>query len=68
MAPVLKQQARTAELKTPLGKDKLAITRLDGSEGLSELFTFNIEALSDTEDVDFDKALGAKCNVTVTSS
>jgi type VI secretion system secreted protein VgrG len=68
MAPVLKQQARTAELKTPLGKDKLAITRLDGSEGLSELFTFNIEAFSETEDVDFDGALGAKCTVTVTSS
>jgi type VI secretion system secreted protein VgrG len=68
MAPVLKQQGRTAELKTPLGKDKLAITRLDGSEGLSELFTFNIEAFSDTEDVDFDGALGAKCTVTVTSS
>ena len=68
MAPVLKQQARTAELKTPLGKDKLAITRLDGSEGLSELFTFNVEALSGTEDLDFDGALGAKCTVTVTST
>jgi type VI secretion system secreted protein VgrG len=68
MAPVLKQKGRTAELKTPLGKDKLAITRLDGSEGLSELFTFNIEALSDTEDLDFDGALGAKCTVTVTSN
>jgi type VI secretion system secreted protein VgrG len=68
MAPVLKQQGRTAELKTPLGKDKLAITRLDGSEGLSELFTFNIEALSETENVDFDGALGAKCTVTVTSN
>jgi type VI secretion system secreted protein VgrG len=68
MAPVLKQQGRTAELKTPLGKDKLALSRLDGSEGLSELFTFNIEAYSESEDVDFDGALGAKCTVTVTSS
>jgi type VI secretion system secreted protein VgrG len=66
MAPVLKQKGRIAELKTPLGKDKLAITRLDGSEGLSELFTFNIEALSETEDVDFDGALGDECTVTVT--
>ena len=68
MAPVLKQQGRTAELKTPLGKDKLAISRFDGYEGLSELFTFDIEAFSDTADVDFDGALGAKCTVTVTSS
>ena len=68
MAPILKQQGRIAELKTPLGKDKLAITCFDGSEGLSELFTFNIEALSETEDVDFDGALGAKCTVTVTSN
>jgi type VI secretion system secreted protein VgrG len=68
MAPALKQQSRTAELKTPLGKDELVITRLDGSEGLSELFTFNIDALSETEDVDFDAALGAKCTVSVTSN
>jgi type VI secretion system secreted protein VgrG len=67
MARVLKQQSRIAELKTPLGKDELVLTRFDGSEGLSELFTFNIEALSETEDVDFDKALGAKCTVSVKS-
>jgi type VI secretion system secreted protein VgrG len=67
MALKLKQQSRVAELKTPLGKDKLVLTRFDGSEGLSELFTYNIEALSETEDIDFDQALGAKCTVSVKS-
>jgi type VI secretion system secreted protein VgrG len=65
MALGLKQQLRIAELKTPLGKDKLVLTRFDGSEGLGELFTYNIEALSATEITDFDKALGSKCTVSI---
>ena len=66
MALALKQQSRIAELKTLLGKDELVLTRFDGSEGLSELFTFNIEALSET-DINFDDVLGTKCTVSVQS-
>lgn len=67
MALVLKQQGRIAELKTQLGKDELVLTRFVGSEGLSELFTFDIEALSETENINFDQALGSKCTVSVNS-
>ena len=67
MALVLKQKSHIAELKTPLGKDELVLTRFVGSEGLSELFTYDIEALSETENINFDQALGAKCTVSVTS-
>lgn len=67
MALAVKQKSRIAELKTPLGKDELVLTRFDGSEGLSELFTYNIEALSETQDVNFDGALGGKCTVSVKS-
>ena len=67
MALGLKQKTRIAELKTPLGEDKLALTRFDGSEGLSELFAFNVEALSETEITNFDSALGAKCTVSIFS-
>ena len=67
MALVLKQKSHIAELKTPLGKDELVLTRFVGSEGLSELFTFDIEALSETENINFDQALGSKCTVSVTS-
>ena len=42
----LKQDTRIGELRTPLGKDKLVLTRFDGVEGLSELFEFRLEAVS----------------------
>ncbi|MEM1046329.1 MAG: type VI secretion system tip protein TssI/VgrG [Pseudomonadota bacterium] len=57
------QDTRIAVLTTPLGKDKLAITRFDGTEGLSELFECRIEAVSDDENINFDKALGRNASV-----
>jgi type VI secretion system secreted protein VgrG len=61
----LSQNTRICELTTPLGKDELVLTRLDGTEGLSELFEYRIEALSEKLDVDFDKAVGQQCGVKV---
>lgn len=63
----LTQDTRIGELKTPLGKDKLVLARFDGSEGLGELFEFRIEALSEDEDIDFDRAIGQNCSVTLKS-
>ena len=37
------QDTRIGELKTPLGSNKLVLTRFTGTEGLSELFDFQIE-------------------------
>ena len=45
MGEELTQDKRIASLTTPLGKDKLALTTFDGTEGLSELFEFCIDAL-----------------------
>jgi type VI secretion system secreted protein VgrG len=42
----LVQTGRSAELTTPLGKDVLVVTEFSASEGLSELFEYDIEALS----------------------
>ena len=60
----LKQETRVGELRTPLGKDKLVLTRFDGDEGLSELFEYRIEAVSRQEDINFDDAIGQNCSVT----
>ena len=60
----LKQDERFASLNTPLGKNKLALTRFEGYEGLSELFEFRVEALSKDGDIDFNQALGRTCCVT----
>ena len=65
--PQLKQDTRIGELKTPLGKDKLVLSRFDGTEGLGELFEYRIEALSLDEDINFDNAIGQNCSVTFKS-
>ena len=57
------QDKRIARLTTPLGKDRLLLQRFDGTEGLSELFEYRIEALSDGIDIDFTPAIGKNCSV-----
>ncbi len=59
----LKQQGRFAELTTPLGQDRLVFQRMNAHEGLSELFEFDIGALSEEDDIDFDSAIGENCCV-----
>jgi type VI secretion system secreted protein VgrG len=61
----LTQDDRIARLTTPLGKDVLVLVRFDGTEGLSELFEYRIEALSDKPDLDFDKAIGQQCQLKI---
>lgn len=63
MSDILIQDGRIAILSTPLGKDKLAITALDATEGLSELFEIRIETVSPDANVDFDQLLGRDCTV-----
>ena len=59
----LTQDTRPAELKTPLGKGVLVLASFVGSEGLSELFEYDVEALSEQEDIDFDMAIGRSCTI-----
>lgn len=61
------QKERTAELVTPLGRDELVLTRFDGTESLSELFVYQIEATSNRQDIDFDKLIGKNCCVKLKS-
>jgi type VI secretion system secreted protein VgrG len=59
--PTLSQDKRIGQLNTPLGKDVLVLTRFDGTEGLSELFEFRVEALSEQANLNFDGAIGRHC-------
>jgi type VI secretion system secreted protein VgrG len=59
------QGTRIAALTTPLGKDVLVLNRLDAAEGLSELFEFRIEALSTEANINFDRAIGEDCCVSM---
>jgi type VI secretion system secreted protein VgrG len=57
------QADRIAEVKTKLGSD-VFLKRFTGSEGMSHLFEFRVECVSENEKaLDFDKQLGK--NVTV---
>ncbi len=49
---------------TPLGEDKLLITKLAGKEAISQLFHFEIECLAEIgTDIDFSKLLGQDVSV-----
>jgi type VI secretion system secreted protein VgrG len=59
----LTQDTRPAQLKTPLGKDVLVLASFVAAEGLSELFEFNVETLSEQENINFDNAIGQACTI-----
>ncbi len=65
MSSSMTQDKRAAKLITPLGKDKILLTRFDGSEGLSELFEYRIEGISKDKNIDFDKIMGKNCHLIV---
>lgn len=52
------QGTRIGTFSTALGDDALFARRIDVEEGISELFTFRVEAISADENVDFDAAIG----------
>ena len=55
--------ARTFELKTPLGKDVLLLESMHGLEAMSQPFQWKLELLSEKGDVDPDDLLGQKLSV-----
>lgn len=65
MSPVTAtQEGRLIALTTPLGKDVLLLKGFTGHEGISELFSFQLNALAENKrDVPFEKLLGQKATV-----
>jgi type VI secretion system secreted protein VgrG len=59
------QDTRVAELTTPLGKDRLVLTRFNATEGLSQLFDLQVECSSETPVDDLGTLLGKECSVRV---
>ncbi len=57
------QENRLLKIETPLGDDVLLLQGLTGHEGISRLFTFNLDLLSTKNDIDFKKIIGQ--NVTI---
>jgi len=60
------QDENTFRVLTPLGKDVFLLRRIRGTEGISELFDIELEALVSTDvNVPFDAVLGQKVTVSV---
>ena len=62
-----RQEKRAAILHTPKEEDFLVVSRFDGSEAVSELFEYRIEAVSTHQDIDFDELLGKHMTLTLRS-
>jgi type VI secretion system secreted protein VgrG len=57
------QLHRHLAFNSPLGEDQLLLTELHGREGISQLFQFDLELLSENPSLDFSAIIGK--NVTV---
>jgi len=64
--PSYSQADRPIGVDTPLGRDALLLIGFKGEEGISRLFNFQLELLSDGSGVvDFDKLLGGDITISV---
>ncbi len=59
------QEGRLLTIETPLGKDKLLLSGLEGEEQTSRLFRFDLELLSEETDIDPNKLLGKSVSFSV---
>ena len=57
------QTDRALKIDTPLGPDALLLRSISGQEAVSQLFRFQLELLSEQDDIEFDAIVGQ--NVTV---
>lgn len=60
------QEQRIASFTTPAGKDEFSLIRFEADESLSELFTYNVEAISKTENADLQSIMSEKCSIKFT--
>jgi type VI secretion system secreted protein VgrG len=63
---VASHDSRTFELKTPLGKDVVLLKAMHGREAMSQPFQWDLDLLSEKNDVDPDDLLGKKVSVGMT--
>ncbi len=60
------QDGRIIKIDTPLGKDVLLLQGFTGHEGLSQVFSFDLELLSERdEDVSFPRIQGHRVTITI---
>ena len=55
-------------LTTPLGADKLLLKGFRGSEGISRLFRFDLDLLSQDPNIDFTQIIGKNVSIAITQA
>lgn len=65
MVSAYTQDTRLGSFKTPLGENKLVLQQFTATEAMSDLFEFRIAAISGEGELDFDKAIGRNCTLTM---
>jgi type VI secretion system secreted protein VgrG len=68
MASTYLQENRFLFLETPLGPNKLLLESYTGHEAISELFSFQLELMSEDAKIDFADVLGQKIHFGVAGS
>lgn len=59
------QENRLLSLTTPLGDDVLLLQGLSGREGISQLFQFNLDLLSNNSSISFDDIIGQQVTIRI---
>ncbi len=59
------QDERFIGIETPLGKDVLLLSSFSGQEGISRMFKFELELLSETESISFKDVVGKSVTLRV---
>ncbi len=59
------QDNRLIAIETPLGKDVLLLQSFSGQEGISRLFAFALDLLSENRAISFEKIIGQPINISI---
>lgn len=65
MADRFTQENRLISIETPLGPDTLLLRSFVGGEGISRLFHFHLDLMSEDPDIDFDRIVGQNVTVSI---
>jgi len=63
--PDYTQETRIIAVQTPLGGDVLLLQKLSGAEGISRLFTFHLDLLSENSSISFSDIVGQRVTITI---
>ncbi len=55
---MLTQDNKRFSIQTPMGKDALLLARFRGTEGLSEMFRFDLDLFSELQAIEFEEIMG----------